>query len=294
VTVELGRLGAARLRRRALATALAGIGLLAAACEPVANAAPAFAALDTSLDAAFLTPEGHDTYSLTVLADDTGAETVTARAASTNTGTNTRVAFWRRAEPSRRDQQSCLTWSRPDGGLSQPGIALRVATGGGRSRAITVTQNILFGGAWGFNIHVMDSAGSPATRRIAGFDLGATFNPGGHLVPYPWRMCARAVAGTVSFKVWPVGQPEPAWNDPAHGGSVRLPPEWVRAVGRPGWYVGHLAPGESIRFHDLAVASVAATPVGSQPIPRVDATTTALPAEPTTPPRAPTDDPTAP
>lgn len=302
--VSVARRGAPGRRWRRVAAVVLGMAAAtaAAACEPSATASspPIFAAVDPELGAAFLTWEGRDTYSFATATDEAGVETVTARAAAGNRGINTRAAFWRMADPSRRDQQTCATWDGSSGGVHQPGAALRISYSGGRTRAITVTENIMMGGGWVFNIHVMDSAASPAFRQIGHFDLSGVFRTSaGTLRPFPWRMCARAVAGTVSLKVWPLTHAEPAWNDPAYGGSVRLPDAWVRSSGRAGWYVGHLEAGESFTFSDLTVSSVAATATGSTPVPGSDrqvptttttapSDTTTVPVEPTTPAQEPT------
>jgi hypothetical protein len=109
-------------------------------------------------------------------------------------------------------------------------------------------------------------------------------------------MCARVVGDTVSFIVWPLRDPEPAWNDPKYGGSVTLPAGWSQP-GIPGWYVGHLEPGDSVGFTDMSTADV------GQPPPTTTTTTPQSPdqaeadvvaPEPTTPPRAPTWIPRAP
>jgi hypothetical protein len=284
-----------RASRRRLATVIgAGALLLAAGCGPEVKP------LDPSLGAGMLTPEANDTYGLT-LADGV----VTASAPETNTGGNTRIAFWRVADQPSTDQQTCATWVNAQSRLQQQGAALRVRSANGRTTAITVTDNIFYLARWAFNVHVMDSAAQPVFRQIASFDLGEAFRtaPGAFTVwPYPWRMCARVVGDTLSFIVWPLTVPEPAWNDPRYGGSVRLPAGWGQP-GIPGWYVGHLEPGDSVGFTDMTTADVS-----PEPPPTAPSTTTTSPSrsasgqdpsgvvapEPTAPPRAPTWIPRAP
>jgi len=230
-----------RRRSARLLVAAAAVVLIAAACHPAVDP------LDPSLGAGILTPDGHDRYGLTV-ADGR----VTAAAPASNAGSNTRVAFWRMADPATVDHQSCATWVNPRGRFHQEGAALRVRSVNGRTTAITVTNNFVYGTRWVFNVHVMDSGAQPRFRQIGQFDLSQVFRP---LPPFPWRMCARVQGGTVSFIVWPLTHAEPSWDDPRYGGSVRLPSGW-QAAGRAGWYVGHLEPGDSVRFADLTTAEV--------------------------------------
>jgi hypothetical protein len=257
--------------------------LAAAACGPEVTP------LDPSLGAGILTGEAQDHYGLTV-ADGV----VTASTPETNTGGNTRIAFWRVADPASTDQQTCATWNHARGDLYQPGAAMRVRKANGRTTAITVTNNIWYGARWAFNVHVMDSGAQQPFRQIASFDLSEAFRtaPGAYTVwPLPWRMCARAVGDTVSFIVWPLRDPEPAWDDPRYGGSVTLPAGWGQP-GIPGWYVGHLEPGDSMDFTDLATADVGQPPPTTTTQPQAQADVVA--PEPTTPPREPTWIPRAP
>ena len=267
-----------RAGRRRLAAALgAGIALVVVACGPEVKP------LDPSLGAGILTGEARDHYGLTV-ADGV----VTASAPETNTGGNTRIAFWKVADPPSTDQQTCGTWTEAHGELYQPGAALRVRTANGRTTAITVTNNILYLARWNFNVHVMDSGAEEPFHRIAYFDLSDAFRtaPGAFTVwPYPWRMCARVVGDTLSLIVWPLTDPEPAWDDPRYGGSVTLPAGWDQP-GNAGWYIGHLEPSDSFAFTGLETADVG-QPAGAR-------RAGVVAPEPTTPPRRPTWVPEAP
>jgi hypothetical protein len=259
----------------------------------VAAAAAAFVAcgpvfpLDPELEAGVITLEGEgDRYAI-----ETADGVTTATAARTNTSGNDRFVFWRKVDADTADQETCATWVDNTTHTQQQGAALRVqAFGEDHVRAITFTKNMIFGYYWVFNVHVMDTSGEKPYTMIGRFDLGGVFyqpDQPGDVEPYPWRMCARAIDDVVSFKVWPLTHPEPAWNDPAYGGSVTLPAGWDYAA-RPGWYIGHLRPGEQVGFTDMTTAEV--TDVGA-------ATTTGaevVEAEPTTPPRHPTDVPVAP
>ena len=259
--------------RRRWAAALGLVMAVLAACGP--SVSP----LDPTLGAGILTPEVVDSYGLAV-----SNELVTATAATNNVGVNTRIAFWQLADQASTDHQSCATWVNARGDLQQPGAALRVRQVNGRTSAITVTNNIFFGARWAFNVHVMDSGASPQFHQIASFDLSSVFRPNPanlDMPPYPWRMCARVVGSTVSFVVWPTTHAEPAWNDPRYGGSVTLPAGWGHA-GMPGWYIGHLAAGDSAGFTDMSTALVTPEPPPTTTTTTAPTTSTTTEPPPTT------------
>jgi hypothetical protein len=209
--------------------------------------------LDSSLGAAALTAEPPDTIGI-----DVNGELTIARAATKNTGSNTRVAFWQKESVKSMNQQSCVTWTRESDPINQQGAALRVRTTDGVTRGITVTKNIFGLATWVFNVHVWDTGvpdnALPATQ-IAWFDMSSALVDDTALRPLPWRLCARAVDDVVSFKVWPADEPEPGWAAWDYVRAVRLPPGWL-AAGNPGWYVGHLQPGDAIRYRDLFVEAM--------------------------------------
>jgi hypothetical protein len=264
--------------RRGVRAAVSAALLTLAACGP--GVSP----LDASHGAALLTPDGKDIYGITVA---NGVTTVAAPAS--NTGGNTRVAFWRASDTASVDQETCATWVAGEGTWYQPGLALRVRTSPERTTAITITNNIVFGARWGFNVHVMDSGTSELFRKIGGFDLTEVFRPGGPsstaVPPLPWRICGRVVGSTVSFIVWPLTHAQPAWSDVRYGGSVTLPAGWGQA-GLPGSYIGHLEPGDVMSFRDLTGRSLEAGAASSGAARTAPADVPTI--EPATPPREPT------
>jgi hypothetical protein len=199
------------------------------------------------LRAAVLTPDRTDGYVLRG-----GADSVTVAAETGNTGGNLRLLFWPSAARLEVDGTSCATWSAATSDVVQQGAALRIGTEpGGRVRAITVTKNVYVHSYWIFNVHVWDTAGG--TREIASYDLSSVFRFSDDLFvarPLPWRLCARTRDGRLEFKAWRLAEFEPAWGDPAHGGSVALPAD-APASGAAGWFIGHVRPGMSATFTDL-------------------------------------------
>lgn len=192
-----------------------------------------------------LTPDRYDQYTF---ASATG--TMDVATLDHNSGGNLRALWWPADGPSVADSQTCATWASEDGGGVQQGAALRIVSENGRTRALTVTKNIWYGGTWIFNFHVWDTARSPAFAQIGSVSLERTFRPGGVTRPLPWQFCARAIDATLEFKAWPASVPEPAWGDPAYGGRVTVPPGWTYP-GTAGWYVGHVPPGGGARYTDL-------------------------------------------
>jgi hypothetical protein len=210
--------------------------------------------VDKTLGSAVLTRDGSDSFGITVSGGVTQVRTP-----STNLGRDTRVVFWQRATGPTADGQTCGTWRGETSGHDQQGAALRVATAGGVTRAITVTKNIV-GPNFIFNVHLWNTRGRPYPfTQIASFDLRAAFAPHGALVALPWDLCAQALGDTVSFIAWPASQPKPAWEDPRHGGSVTLPQGWDYA-GATGWYVGHLQAAEVTSFTNLATGPATLSP----------------------------------
>lgn len=258
-------MGAPRSRRsRTAVRALSVFALVfAAACTP------GWTPIAAGYEGAFITPEGNDVFGLAV-----SGTAVRMKAPTTNLGGNTRGLFWRSGAVATADQEVCATWASHSGDGRQEGVALRVRSSQGRTRAITVTNNVAFGARWGFNVHVMDSGSSTPYIKVGGYVLDDVFLPDGpgttRLPPHPWRMCARVVGSVVSFVVWPTTHVEPAWDDARYGGSVTLPAGWGTA-GKPGWYAGHLRPGESMVYDDLTTRAMtgaaAAEPTVAPPAP---------------------------
>jgi hypothetical protein len=152
-------------------------------------------------------------------------------------------------------QTTCATWVRQSGPSVQQGLAVRIRDRAGRVRAVTLTKNVEFGLYWVFNVLTWDTAraGEP-WRRVGQFDLSPVVGKSAHrLARLPWRVCLRASGRTVAFKVWlPREGAEPSWQDETHARRARLPRGY--AVGRPGWYVGHLPAGGRVVYGDLTTS----------------------------------------
>ena len=163
------------------------------------------------------------------------------------------MLFWPSDGRVTADATSCATWSEASSDVVQQGAALRIGDEpGGSVHALTVTKNVYVHSYWIFNVHIWDTATGGGTE-IASFDLSPVFRFGGDLYiarPLPWRLCARTRNGRLEFKAWRLAEIEPPWDDPAHGGSVRLPAD-APATGAAGWFIGHLRPGMTATFTDL-------------------------------------------
>ena len=195
-----------------------------------------------------LTPDGTDRYS--VAADGAGSLVVSAPA--TNEGGNLRALAWQPDRPATVDQQACVTWPSvidlSKTGLDglagntrfwQPGIALRIATNGTVTKAISIAQNVWAGAMWIFWVQMWDTGNDDKMQATTvKFDA---LRSAGHLCSRrarrfaapPWHVCARVVGARLDFKLWTGRSPEPTYADPKHAFHARLPADWVYA-GFPG------------------------------------------------------------
>jgi hypothetical protein len=232
-------------RRARFLLACAAVVGLATACQTVET--PTYdAAHPAQLTVHALTVDGADR---TIVGYGVGYARIDAPA--TNIGTNSRVVFWPVGTVAATDQQACATWSDASVDQVQQGLALRVRQDAdGRFRVITVMKNVLYGAVWQFNVLTWDNHGSPTMSPRGAVNLEPIFRPNDIVAPLPWKICAKAVGDLVTLKAWRGNQPEPAWGDPAHGGSVHLPSSWVYP-GKSGWYVGHIPPGGFGAMTDL-------------------------------------------
>jgi hypothetical protein len=152
-----------------------------------------------------------------------------------------------------RDQTVCATWTGDSRDLDQQGLAVRLRTGpGDRLRTLTLTKNTYGYFVWVFNLLSWDSrrAGDP-WRELGQFDMGDVLTVGRTVRPFPWRVCLRARGRQLGFKVWlPRQEAEPSWTDPVHTRWTRVSHRLDRP-GVPGWYAGHLEPGDSVAYTDM-------------------------------------------
>lgn len=237
---------------------IAGIlALSACAAPPPPVPPPGFAQHVLTRDAADVTTITHR------------GGTARVTAPGTNVGANSRTIFHRTGDPVSHDHTSCVT-ARHSGLPVQEGVALRVRTRDGRTRALTAMKNIWANVDWMYNVHTWDTARSKPYEQVSGHDMAAALRVG----TGPRRLCARVVGEVLQFKVWRTSIAEPSWSDPVHTRSVRLPKGWTDA-GRPGWYIGHVPPGGWAEL-DLSVPT---PPPPTQPTTTTTTTTTAPPPE---------------
>ena len=270
-----------RLRRLVRVGAIGVAAIAVGACRqaivtyPSTDPGPA----ETTL----LTPDGADGYTY---ASSTGQMQVAAL--DTNTSTNLRSAFWPADSPLVADAQSCATWASQSSASAQQGAALRIAAVNGSTRAITVTKNIVFGATWIFNVHTWDTAATPAFQPAGSISLKSELWPNDVEAPLPWHVCVRTVGTTLDLKAWRADEPEPAWGETGHGGSVTLP-ETAVYPGATGWYIGHLSAGAQAEFSDLRTWKLVVGPAATaQPAPALTATSSATPGAVTVTGRHPT------
>lgn len=186
------------------------------------------------------------------------ARTTTITAPETITDQQIRSVFWDPRTPSRRDHGVCMTWDDPatsvDDPHPQPGLAFRIAPSGadGRGvRLITITQNVFAGAIWNAWVNTWDTSVSAEPDPVAQFDLYPVVHVDTRSMRTPWHVCGRVRGEVVAFKVW-VDGPEPAWSNPRHVFTTRLPPGWD-TPGHAGGYISHLRAGGKATFSDIEV-----------------------------------------
>lgn len=123
-----------------------------------------------------------------------------------------------------------------------------------------------------------DTAASPAFQPVGSISLKPELWPDDVEAALPWHVCVRTIGIALDLEVWRADEPEPAWGETSHAGSVTLPENAVYP-GATGWYIGHLSAGARAEFTDLRTWKlVAGTPsAGPQPTSPLRATSTAMP-----------------
>jgi hypothetical protein len=225
-----------RHHRNIVAATLVALSVTVAGCAPAPRPPAGF-------DQRFLTRDATDVTTLKPWRDS-----LWISAPSTNAGGNSRTVFHRLSDPLSVDHGSCVTATH-SGHPVQEGVALRISTSAGVTRAVTVTKNVWARADHIYNVHTWDTSRSQVLHQVASHDMGDALAGSSER-----RMCARVSGSTVEFKVWTVDLPEPSWGDPVATRAVTLPDGWVRA-GRPGWYVGHVPPGGWASYRDMTISS---------------------------------------
>lgn len=199
----------------------------------------------------YLTRDGADVTTIT----ESSHGRIDATAPATNVGGNSRTLFGRTDAPISTNQYSCATVAH-SGGIVQEGVAVRMRADGDRHRGITVMKNIFGGVNSVYNVHLWDTTigGDLPARHIAGFAMEDSVGHG-NSDSVPRRLCAKVEGQTLTFKVWPAGNPEPEWNDPTASRSLVLPSDWV-FDGQPGLYIGHLEANDWAVFTDTVTGTL--------------------------------------
>lgn len=194
-----------------------------------------------------LTPDGSDRFNVSL-----SSGVINMAAPATNTGVNLREVFWPTGQPSFRDGQVCASWKYQSTQSIQEGVALRIVTGlGSRTLALTVDKNVWAKAYWVLWVVGWDTASPEVFTGIANKNVSAVISPNGQYLPFPWRVCARVVGSTLTFKIWvPAREGEPSWTDPTHTGTATVPAKYT-VPGKFGWYIGHIPPGGRASYGNL-------------------------------------------
>ena len=177
---------------------------------------------------------------------------------------NDRVVYFPAGEPQVSNEQSCATWTvqsptQQQGSSIQEGLALRVATDDGVTRAITVTKNI-YGRYYNqINVHTWSTAQWPPFHYVGGLNIGPYLasSKGQNL---PLNICARVVGSSLQLETWVAGSTPPAWGTPRQGVTVQLPSGWGYP-GSVGWYAGHFPSNGALNYSNEYEGAPTSTPV---------------------------------
>lgn len=233
------------------------LAIIAVACVPTG-----FDSIDSAWDGRRVTAHGHDAFRLTAH-PRFGVVSIAPSAGNRNDGP--RNVFWRRAQNSSVNQESCATWAQQSSPNIQQGMALRINTADNRLRAIVLTKNVFPQPTGTFNLYVIDrdyGTGVYQSLGLTAFDTSATFQPDGAMLALPWRVCAKVQGDLFTFKAWPITESEPPYGDGVHGGSYTIPSAWTYA-GAAGHYIAHVNSADG--WADFITLSEATLPDGPAP-----------------------------
>ena len=133
-----------------LVVALLGLGALPVSAAPATWVRTYDGRTGTkAITRGYLTPDG-----LKLFAISNRAGVVNIKAMATNHGTNHREVFWPKRQRNLVDSGVCATWTAASSKSVQQGLAFRIVSEPGRTRAITVTKNIIFGYSETINVGV--------------------------------------------------------------------------------------------------------------------------------------------
>lgn len=154
---------------------------------------------------------GSGNFTARVISND-GAYTVgvsrgvlTVRNGGSRRGADTRIIVTESGSPG---SSVCATIKPMPGGLTafaQPGVALHVRTAGGRTTAITLTNNVLWGARWNWNVHYMDSGRRPTYALLGSISAPGFYRQSMRMPALPWRVCARTIGNSLQGKIWKSG-----------------------------------------------------------------------------------------
>jgi hypothetical protein len=235
------RSGLDRIQRRRLSPAAA---LIAIAVLVLVGAAA-----HDSPGAATLTEDGA-AYAASV---DRGTLTVQNR----RSGSNQREIHWAVSQPDVTDSTACTTW-RSGVGLSQNGLAFRIARHRGSYRAVVLERNVYGNRFTAFKLIYFSDRRFDVDPAVV--DLSPYLVTADRTAVYPLRVCAQLRGSRLAFTVARDGDVMPPFGTAGRGGTfeVHRPP----SRGATGIYVAHVPRGTSAVIDAMTLDGNTAPPPG--------------------------------
>jgi hypothetical protein len=165
-----------------------------------------------------------------------------------SSGPNEREVHWVVSRPAVTDSTACATW-RSGVGLSQNGIAFRIARHSGRYRAVVLERNV-FGSAFTV-FKLIYFADGRFDVDPAAVDLAPYLSTPDHAAAYPLRVCAQLRGSLLTFAVARADDAMPPLGTPGRGGMFDVRRAAWR--GATGVYLAHVPQGTSAKVDSMTL-----------------------------------------
>jgi hypothetical protein len=165
-----------------------------------------------------------------------------------SSGPNQREVHWAVSRPAVADSTACATW-RSGVGLSQNGIAFRIARHAGSYRAVVLERNV-FGGAFTL-FKLIYFADGRFDVDPAAVDLAPYLATPDRTAVYPLRICAQLRGSQLTFAVARGDDAMPPLGTPGRGGMFEVHRSTWR--GATGVYVAHVPPEASTTIDSMTL-----------------------------------------